>query len=276
METKNLTIVFLIGAVLAVVIATLHFNADKNTTNINSEPAFTVPTKTPPTLQNDESSPYSELTQQEINQLNFDSEADRKQRRYLEKKHNAERGYISLEEEKLYESYPGSALQEMGKNGDIHALRELGLRAAKERDYKLSFSYFESAAIYGSTITLGYLSSEYEMTNQLYLDSKNGKRALMGALAYLQVAELRGDYNNSDLIEKYLSNYSAHSSGTYDEVKLDENDLQKVEENARQIYETMEKRRIELGLGPFDNSIPEGSTAQLHKDMALREKARNN
>ena len=267
MATKKLPIAFLLGFILVTATGAYLFSIDNNLNDI--KPTIDASLSEDKTQVSKHAQPeFSELTEQEVNQLNYDEEAKRKQLQSQIEQYNYDRGYASQETVEQYQNYTINMLQELGKNGDIYALTELGLRASNEANYKLSFSYFESAAIYGSTVALGYLRNHYEMANQLYLDEKNGRRALMGAISYFRVAELRGDYSNSDLSEKYLSNYGAHSSGTYDEVKLDENDLQEVDKMAQQIYDALEKRRVELGLGPFDNSIPEGSTAQLHKEMA--------
>lgn len=274
METKNLKYLILPSVFFVAIGAYLFYSDDElaQTQKDRHLEQNALMVKADAIPQNTESPKPSKLTEEEINQLNFDIQAELKQKHYLAEKYRHERGLISPDERRVYQNYSLDTLQEMGKSGDIHALHELGQRASNDGNFELAFAYYESAAVYGSTVALGYLGDKYEMANKLYLDDKNGKHALLIATSYLRVAELRGDYSNSYEITRLPEKYER----TYGKIELDENDYREIEKIAKEIYTKMESKRIELGLGPFDNSIPEGSTAQLHKEMALKERAKNN
>lgn len=229
----------------------------------------------PPTIEQLSGAPQksdqdesARLTEKEVNKLNSDNQADIKQRHYLAEKNNRDRGLISPEERTIYQNYPLDTLQEMGKSGDIHALHELGQRASNEGNFALAFAHYESAAVYGSTVALGYLGDKYEMANKLHLDDKNGKHALVVATSYLRVAELRGDYSNSREIKRLPEKYER----TYGKIDLDENDYREIEIRAKEIYTKMENNRIELGLEPFDNTVPEEDISQMERVLAERAK----
>lgn len=254
METKNVKYLTLIGTTLVFASATYlaYFNNHTETAQKNIEPNTAIENHEI-NLQHASTPKLFGLTEEEISQTDAVSQAELKQHHYLDNIYYRERGLISPEERAIYQNYPLNTLQEMGKSGDIHALHELGQRASHEENFKLAFSYYESAAIYGSTVALGYLGNKYEMANRLYLDKENGKHALIVAISYLKVAERRGDYSNTREINRLPEKYAR----TYGKIELDKNDFQEIDKMANQIYTDLESRRISLGMAPFNNTAPE-------------------
>lgn len=254
MATKNVKYFALIGTTLALTSATYlaYFKNHTETAQKHIEVNAATETHEINLQRNPTSKPF-ELTEEDISQIDAVSQAELKQHHYLDNIYYRERGLISPEERAIYQNYPLNTLQEMGKSGDIHALHELGQRATHEEDFKLAFSYYESAAIYGSTVALGYLGNKYEMANRLYLNKENGKRALIVTISYLKVAERRGDYSNSREINRLPEKYAR----TYGKIELDKNDYQEIDKMANEIYTDLESRRISLGMAPFNNTAPE-------------------
>lgn len=203
---------------------------------------------------------------EEVTYTYSDNNAELKHRLYLAGKYTYERGLISPEDREIYQNYPLAVLQGLGDAGDIHALQELGRRASKAGNFKLAFDYYEAATVYGSTTALAYLRNTYELANRLYLDKSNGKHALVMIFSYLRVAELRGDYSDSMGVDRL----SEMHERTYGKTELDEIDYRVIERIAAAIYAGMETRRTELGLEPFDNTVPEYDVEQMERVLNAR------
>lgn len=260
--------ILICGVLLIAAIIYLPFseNSIQNTDAILEKTAKQLDNLPVPTNNASLESPASESEKITYTYTYSDNNAELKYRHYLAGKYTYERGLISPEDREIYQNYPLAVLRGLGDAGDIHALQELGQRASKAGNFKLAFDYYEAATIYGSTTALAYLRDKYELANRLYLDKSNGKHALVMIFSYLRVAELRGDYSDSMGVDRLAEMHER----TYGKTELDEIDYRVIERMAAAIYTGMETRRTELGLEPFDNTVPEYDVEQMERVLKAR------
>ena len=147
-----------------------------------------------------------------------------------------------------YLTYDLETLNKLSDSGDIKAMHVLADRAGSFADLKKILS---KAAIHGSTeaiIRLGSLNENDEGFIE-HMSPEKRQAKILEALAHYEAAQLRGDLwgtiaSGQSLLDRY-------------KVDLSEEDLQYIKDRGRQIYDTLQAQRTEIGLGQFDNHIPE-------------------
>ena len=152
-----------------------------------------------------------------------------------------------------YKSYSNETLEKLAQGGDIIALTTLADRYELQRD-SVSQGKAEAARtkaiIHGSTYALAQESVHYESAAFLAKDTAQAKANTMRSMALKKVSVLRGDplYYLVDL-----------RSPEYKRLKidLDENDFIEINATVQKIYDDYQAQRHALGLGDFDNSVPE-------------------
>ncbi len=152
-----------------------------------------------------------------------------------------------------YKGYSNEALEKLAQGGDIIALTTLADRYELQRN---PISQGKAAAarakaiIHGSTYALGQESVHYESAAFLAKDPAQAKANIMHSMALKKVSVLRGDplYYLLDI-----------RSPEYKSLKidLDENDFIEINSSVQKIYDNYQAQRHALGLGDFDNSVPE-------------------
>lgn len=170
-------------------------------------------------------------------------------------------------EDSDYANYADGTLAEMADAGDIVAMKMLALRYQKQiknigdAEYpafraKLETLYHK-AIIYGDREFLGFMPGLTEASRRISdprLTPTQKHDAALDLLAHMEFMGLRGA-----LKQKYTEQIMAFE--IYPEFgfpkTITEADKQLVRKKAQEIYEQYEKQRLELGLGPFDNSVPE-------------------
>lgn len=170
---------------------------------------------------------------------------------------SAREAICSLEQnnEKIYEGYSIETLESLADEGDIRAMHNLADRYARlyidkgEGDAGLALKNktLERAAVYGSTkalMQLGVAASSGSLDSK-----KEGRELLLEPLAYFEVAAIRGDR----LAKSKLS----HVVTEQEQIELTSEDIGYIEARAEEIYQDLQKKRTELGLGEFDNDVPE-------------------
>ena len=174
------------------------------------------------------------------------------------------RGYLPPDAEKeqnVYNSYAEDALRVLAKDGDITALHGLADRYG-DLDYirshgidvlsvsKIRDGFLTDAAIRGSTRALMEISLQYESEYASKAESLEEKKAAeVEKLAIRKVAYLRGDP------ESYLSGLKI-SKSVYG-VDIGDDEKERIDIRAKEIYGQLQERRKNLGLDGFDNSVPE-------------------
>jgi hypothetical protein len=149
---------------------------------------------------------------------------------------------------KEYAAYDLNTLAALSKSGDLRALQ---LMASRARSTESKSKLYMTAAAYGSTSALvsltGIIRSASKMSTK---KGDNKKPFVMDILTYYEVARLRGD-SYGDVIGKQST-----LIGNMD-VQVTAEETAAIQVAAKTIYDRLQKKRLELGLGEFDNTVPE-------------------
>lgn len=176
-----------------------------------------------------------------------------------------------------YANYSDSALNELAIAGDVIAVKLLALRyreqSKNESDYEKSMALrekanvlHEKAVIYGDKEFLGFMPTLRDAQLRISdprLTPEQKHQAALDMLANMEFMGLRGA-----LRQKYTNQAMAFE--IYKEFgfpeKLSEDDKSIVRQRAAEIYKTYERKRVESGFGPFDNSVPESMKEHYEND----------
>lgn len=163
-----------------------------------------------------------------------------------------------------YGSYDDSTLEELIKNGDVKAMKVLALRYLnkEDRDEKVignmeKYDQLMSKAIlYGdrqSLPSLPELSKEINRLHSPQLTEEEKLDVVLNILSYHEFMAMRGS-----AATKYDEQITFFAAYKHLGLPSSFSDEQKsiIRERGKKFYDQMEQKRIELGLGPFDNSIP--------------------
>lgn len=160
-------------------------------------------------------------------------------------------GYFSDKDKEVYNTYDEKTLQELGDNGDLLALTVLMERSMMNfnvESLEKTFAAIEKAAVYGSTPALRNRAIAVPVS--MYEEGSEGYRAAMReSLALYEVGLIRGDPRFRGYIREKLRDTS---------YKISDEDQALIDLRAKEIYDHLTQKRKALGLGGFDNSMPEG------------------
>lgn len=156
-------------------------------------------------------------------------------------------GFRGPDEQSDYQNYDLETLKKLGDSGDIRALHML---AGKAESIGESNAILFSAAIHGSTGALSQialsLETEFDIRNK---SVEERKPYIMESLAYYDAAQLRGDWwgniqGKDSLLKRYPTEFL---------------DVEKayIQNRAQEIYDDLQQKRTQMGLGDFDNSVPD-------------------
>ncbi len=173
-----------------------------------------------------------------------------------------------------YTSYDEATLRKLADNGDVKAMLALGAHYTNSTNPNASpdvaAPFYHKAAVYGSTAALQRLGTiaEVEMAFSS-LPAEQKHVAMLEVIALSKVAAIRGDkYPLTSILRKYE-----------DEIQFTNHDFEFIDKRGQEIYNELQQQRNALGLGPFDNSVPDAvrrnflSHAQYHesqKDIQYR------
>lgn len=149
-----------------------------------------------------------------------------------------------------YASYSMDTLRHLKESGDLraHAFFARKLSDGTQEGYLKSRDEFMELAARGSIEAL-HLSGFLTKSSDGRFTGLTKRENVLDYLALYKVAEMRG--SRLPMIEAY-------SSIEYGEVPpLSKVEWQQVEARAKEVYEGLAKKRQELGLGDFDNSVPD-------------------
>jgi hypothetical protein len=150
-----------------------------------------------------------------------------------------------------YKSYSIETLQKLSDGGDIYAMQLLADKVqflTRDGESKAK-GLLLRAAVYGSTNALN-IQAIHEM--HLILDASNElerKARVIDNLVYIKAAALRGD-----LTHYYRDMTSPVAKNTGSNVTLTEADVKEINDKAVALIDELQKQRMALGLGEFDNS----------------------
>lgn len=246
--------------------AVLFFNVGKNIDNSGDHPRFDFSSK-------DTSIDYEKINNSEnYDYVNFNSEENL----------GINRG-TSQRGSEVYSSYDEKTLVAMAGQWDITAIKELAHRYMSGSPQQLEGNdtdtvnknmaivqewvdkrneYIKTAVILGDKEFLHFSSLLFSRDVD-FSNPDDIRKLTLDNLAFSEFMGMRGSY--SDKYLGALSQIDLHQS-LYGDLSLTSEDKQYIYDQARIIYDSFEKPRIEMGLGPFDNSI-----SDQHVDDAARE-----
>jgi hypothetical protein len=168
-----------------------------------------------------------------------------------------ERGNFYASEDTEYKNYDESTLRTLANGGDIRALHELADRyiygkisGPEGHGVKATNELFWKAAVYGSTEALSGLALNKETLD--YSDTgpeRENRQHALEILSLYNTAALRGD--------EWPNLVNAKDFKFLNHINLSDDEKKYIEQRSQEIYNDLLQKRIELGLGDFDNSQPE-------------------
>jgi hypothetical protein len=163
------------------------------------------------------------------------------------------RGFTSrlAGKEEEYKTYSLETLKTLANGGDIHAMEILAKNAESTEQ---QMALLEKAAVNGSISAL--LSMGIRVKGSGALAEHEGvltpleKRNLqLESMAYYEVIGLRGDEEMSQSGKRLITNI--------EKVAFTPAEQQQIKTRAQTIFKELQHQRTELGLGEFDNSVPD-------------------
>ncbi|QEY17173.1 hypothetical protein D0C16_15015 [Cellvibrio sp. KY-GH-1] len=155
--------------------------------------------------------------------------------------------FYGPDEKRDIQNYDLETLKKLSDSGDIRAMHELANRA---ETIEGANSILYRAAIFGSTAAISQIGSSIESwqnIDQLPDDQRNA--FIVEALAHYEAATLRGDWwgsiNDGGSLKRRYS------------YQPDEHDMARIRNRAKEIYDELQRQRTDLGLGDFDNTVPD-------------------
>ena len=164
------------------------------------------------------------------------------------KEWQASRGYSTHADE--YSGYSEAILEDLAKNGDTRALSTLAALRYRTHGFNGAAPLYSKAAMRGDTDALGQLALIEEISHYGNAKSEDEKHlSMLRTLVWYRVASLRGDRLPELFMgNAFITNNSIHLSNT---------DNQRIAAMADKFYKGMQDTRNNLGLGEFDNSVPD-------------------
>ncbi|HTF97216.1 MAG TPA: hypothetical protein VL995_13855 [Cellvibrio sp.] len=186
-----------------------------------------------------------------------------------------------------YSAYSEVQLIELANSGDVLAMKVLAKRyndMAVEKDasraqfvnsetdnairfevkeYTKKFnSYVDKAILHGDRELLTDMPNARPSLGLSSSNSEEAKEALLETMAVSEFWGMRGMLDKKyESLSSLLSIY--HQRQGEKSIKLTPEINQQVKVRAQEIYNSYEERRIALGLGPFDNSLPQGKEQEV-------------
>lgn len=184
---------------------------------------------------------------------------------------------------KVYTHYSEQILIDLAEQGDLQAIKELAYRYATEGPSLIEGSggditnqniinsqfwhdqtkkYLTKAIVYGDRELLEkaaiFLADPVD-----YSDPESIRKATLKKLSFWEFASMRGNHMN-----KYYGAVNEINvyEGLFGKLNLTAEDKDFIYKNAKKIYDSFEQERINLGLGPFDNSVPNHLLDTTSKD----------
>lgn len=199
---------------------------------------------------------YSPLTEQDIEET----------RAWMEKRELDEYA------RNLYSSYDESVLTELADQGDVVAIKQLYHRSMQE--------LMDASQVSGAEMTAAYIQWQQQLFDKVdkYVYSAilhgdreslaHGERLFqrysgagfdpdtramtLDSLAFYEFANIRGDVMLGHIGTEGATRQFERTHGP---LQLSAAEKTAIQNRARQIHDEVENKRIELGLGPFDNSV---------------------
>lgn len=144
-----------------------------------------------------------------------------------------------------YRTYSRDMLEQLGEQGDLRALHTLSRLPISPAERQ---NVLTKAAVYGSTFALFQLSNlvSAEPNYEPNPTEERKRQAIVEALAYVEVARIRGEGGSVDgKVKEIAQTFQSH---------LSDSEVERLENRTWEIYSDLANQRKQLGLPEFDNS----------------------
>ncbi len=263
---RNKPLVGLIFVVVAIIIWSIFQNKTHTTTDAHSNTTSTLATDVANTDVNNSDRTVTPVTStvEKNNSLNTQV-ADNEPRTVMGTRAEAaqvkqwmvDRGYLYADKRNNdYKSYDDDTLRKLAKEGDVKAMLTLGdlyttdPKRAVEYGIDAAVPLYMEAATRGSTYAFEALARTLKADLYLIPQSEEAKKAgALELLAICNTASLRGDQRPNDV--------TCGAFKSNNNIQLSAEDQQIINQRSQKMYDELQAKRTALGLGDFDNSVPE-------------------
>jgi hypothetical protein len=149
-----------------------------------------------------------------------------------------------------YITYGIETLEKLVKDGDVNAIVPLGFAYLRRSGPEVALQFYLDMAAHGYTHVfseIARLETAYKYEKAVAAEEK--LVSAFEVLANYNVAKLRGDSWPYIIgADFFVSRYN---------IQLSVEDKLKIESRSQEIYEQIQQKRTALGLGAFDNSVPQ-------------------
>lgn len=156
------------------------------------------------------------------------------------------------------EQYTDDQLRALSKAGDIIAIEVLVSRHIQRGASDLAYDLAEKGIVYGSFNSIVTMMNKNmiipEREDSSTVRAAN-KEKLIGYLTYANLLKMRGvgqlyavENREKAEIERFISSYG--------ELPLEAEDYERIQSESDNLYKQYQQERYDLGLGDFDNELP--------------------
>lgn len=161
----------------------------------------------------------------------------------------------SSEDRETYKSYSDEQLQDLIEHGDTNAMYEMEDRKLVSEGTQAAIPFAEKEIVYGSLKGISTMAIYLgpDMSSDLPIDEL--KKQLMESTAYYKFYSMRGDQYSAKLFSETQIK-SFETAYKIDQV-FNEDDEAWINNRATELYDHYQAERYKLGLGDFDNEVPQ-------------------
>lgn len=161
------------------------------------------------------------------------------------------RGRFDEESLKDYAGYDVDTLSSLVNSGDVKAMIALARlyisdKHSEEFGINYSMPLLKRAAVYGSSYAMELYSIQLEADH--FVKGTYDKSILLEVLSWNNAAALRGDL---------YPNHSATLDLRRKNIQLSQKDIEAIRSRSNDIYQQLLAERMGMGLGSFDDSVPD-------------------
>lgn len=175
-----------------------------------------------------------------------------------------------------YVFYNENVLQQLIDAGDVRAMKVLYLRYLDEAQKATNpdkiielaqrkRGLITKSIVYGDRELLAFIPEKHEAESRITSPNTTPEQkhqAAIDVLAYSEFMGLRGSLG--DKFDEQKAFFAVYSQFGAPKI-LTDSDKAAIRTKAQEIYDSYEQERIKLGLGSFDNSVPEGMKKAFEK-----------
>jgi len=162
---------------------------------------------------------------------------------------------LSAIDQETYKDYSDEQLMELSEKGDFNAMHVLGIRKLTSEGVQAAIPFAKKEIIYGSLRGISTMANYLgpDMSSDMPIDEL--KKQLLESTAYYKFYSMRGDQYSAKLFSETQIK-SFETAYKIDQV-FNEDDEAWINNRATELYDHYQAERYKLGLGDFDNEVPQ-------------------